>query len=148
MGASLITTYDIGRWNHSANKQEQKMRYEVSSPKSKIVTEMPAWPGIFELASSHCWGFRCSHNMWRGWLHQRFLEMTFATFPRYRCLFNARKAGRGEKGPCLIWKVDAGEVTKSRVKKSLKDTTKTTKSGQKSHRIYQKWNKVFLIEHI
>ena len=43
-------------------------------------------------------------------LHQRFLEMTFATFPRYRCLFKAGKADRGKKeGACLIWKKDAGK---------------------------------------
>ena len=42
--------------------------------------------------------------------HQRFLEMTFATFPRYRCLFKAGKADRGKKeGACLIWKKDAGK---------------------------------------
>ena len=33
-----------------------------------------------------------------------------ATFPRYRCLFKAGKAGGGEKeGACLIPNVDAGK---------------------------------------
>ena len=49
------------------------------------------------------------HLQWRA-AHQRFLEMTLATFLCFRCLFKAGKASRGEKeGACLIWKEGTGK---------------------------------------